>query len=180
MTASEYIQLRAFSRLDGLRLSILWLASFACYVLGLRRPELGMFAIGMALFTPFLMAFRLRSFRDNVLDGAIGFGRGWVYLAFVSFYACIIFALEQLIYFVWIDKGFFVSALGEMVTNTESAVALKQLGLQQTIEESLHLLSAMRPIDLVLNIMGSNLMICCLLGLPVAAIMKRDRIRKIN
>ena len=37
---------------------------------------------------------------------------------------------------VEMDKGFFVSALGEMVTNTESAVALKQLGLQQTIEES--------------------------------------------
>lgn len=180
MTAQEYLQLRAYSRLDGLRLSVLWIASFACYVWGLRRPELGMFAIGMALFTPVLMGLRLRSFRDGVMDGSITFGRGWVYTLFMSFYACIIFALAQFVYFQWIDNGFFVEALGDMVSAPESAPALQQLGMMRAVEESLSLLASMRPIDLVLNIMGSNMMICCVVGLPVAAIMKRDQIRRVK
>lgn len=172
--------MRAFARFDGLKTGLLWLASFACYVVGLSTPGLGLVAFGLAAFTPVFMALRLRHYRDQVLDGAIGFGRGWSYSLFLSFYACIIFALGQFVYFQWMDKGYFVNALIQMMTIPESAAMLRQTGMMAMVDESLRQLAQMRPIDLVLNIMASNMMICCVVGLPVAAIMKRDRLQKVK
>lgn len=172
--------MRAFARLDGLRIGLLWTASFACYVLGLRHPGMGLLAFVLALFTPVYAALRLRRFRDQVLDGAITFGRAWGYSLLLFFYSCIIFAIAQFVYFQWMDKGYFVHELTQLMTVSENAAALRQMGMTQLIDESVRQLQQMRPIDLVLNIMSSNMLICFVVSLPVAAIMKRDRLQKIN
>lgn len=174
------MQMRAFARLDGLKMGLLWTASFACYVLGLSQPGMGLLAFGIALFTPVYAALRLRRFRDNALEGAITFGRAWGYTLLLFFYACIIFAITQFVYFQWMDKGYFVQALTQMMTAGDSATALRQLGMTQMIDESIHTLQQMRPIDLALNIMTSNMLICFVVSLPVAAIMKRDRLQKVK
>ncbi|MBQ9356537.1 MAG: DUF4199 domain-containing protein [Prevotella sp.] len=171
--------MRAFARLDGLLIGLSWTASFACYVIGLSTPGLGLLALGLALFTPFFAALRLRRFRDQVLGGAIGFGRAWGYTLLEFFYACIIFAIAQFVYFQWMDHGHFVQALSQMLTIPESAAMLRQSGMMQMVDESLRMLAQMRPIDLVLNIMSSNMMICFVVSLPIAAIMKRNRLQKV-
>ena len=38
MTPAEYIQLKAFARQDGALLFLLWIASFACYIIGISSP----------------------------------------------------------------------------------------------------------------------------------------------
>jgi hypothetical protein len=48
------------------------------------------------------------------------------------------------------------------------------MGMGKSIEETLSVMSQMRPIDLVLNVLASNMMIGALLGVPLAAFAKRD------
>lgn len=180
MTAPEYIQLRAFARFDGLKLFGLWLASFACYVAGLKWAGMGTLAMLLALFTPFLVARLLRNFRDDGLDGAISFGRGWAYVVFLFFYASLLFAVAQYAYFAYLDKGFFISTLTQQFNSPETKEAMKQMGMSETLNETMQLLRTMRPIDLVLNIMTSNLLIGIVLGLPIAAFGKRERIEKVK
>ena len=172
MTAIEYIQMRAFARYDGLKLFALWIASFAFYVTGFKEPGLGMVGMVLALVTPFFAARLLRHFRDDGLEGVISFRRGWAYIVFLFFYASLLFAIAQFAYFTWMDKGFFVSSITKMLTEPSTMEAMKQMGMGGQISELTTMISTMRPIDLVLNILTSNLMIGCIVGLPIAALCK--------
>ena len=174
MTAPEYIQLRAFARIDGLKLFVLWLGSFLCYVQGLHSPGLGIVAMMLALMTPILSYRLLRKFRDEGLDGVISFGRGWLYVFFQFFYASLLFAIAQYVYFAYIDKGTFMSEMTELFSAPETKEAFRQMGMGKGIEETLSVMSQMRPIDLVLNVLVSNLFVGALLGLILAAFSKRD------
>lgn len=180
MTATEYKQMRAFARWGGLKTGLLWLASFIFYIKGLSNPVLGMIAMGMAAFTPFYAAFELRSFRDNAVGGIISFGRAWAYVAMMLFYACIIFALSQFVYFQWMDNGYFVEALSQAMTSQQNTDMLNQMGMMPMVQQSIDMLRQLRPIDLALNIMSTNLIVCLLIALPVAAIMKRSQLRKVK
>jgi hypothetical protein len=50
---------------------------------------------------------------------------------------------------------------------------VKQYGAQQMVQESLEQLGQMRPIDYALNILTMNIMIGAVLGLPIAALIKK-------
>ena len=172
MTVPEYIQLRAFARVDGARLALLWVASFACYVWGLRTPELGLLSMGLALATPFYCTRRLRRFKADALDGQpLSFGRGYAYVVFMFLYACLLFAAAQFVYFNFIDKGYFIGAISDMMAQATSAATVGT-ALGAMVQEGIEALRAMRPIDLVFNILMSNMMIGALVALPVAAIGK--------
>ena len=173
MTVPEYIQLKAFARLDGAMLSLLWIASFALYVIGLHSPGFGLAAMILAILTPFFVGNRLRRFRDEGLSGTISFLRGWAYTVFVFFYGGLIFALAQWAYLTYMDQGYLMSTLAETLSAPETAEALRQMGMTETLNESLAMLGQMRPIDLSLNMLTTNILIGMLLGLPIAAVMRR-------
>ena len=174
MNVQDYSQLRAFARVDGLKLFVLWLASFACYVAGLKSAGLGLAAMVLAFITPILSARLLRKYRDEALDGTLKFGRGWVYVLYQFFYASVLFAVAQFIYFNFIDKGQFMDEVTKMLLAPENKEALKAIGFQG-LEETLEMMRQMRPIDQVLNILTSNLLIGCIMGLPIAAFCKKEK-----
>ena len=45
--------------------------------------------------------------------------------------------------------------------------------MQQTMSESLEMMGQMRPIDYALNVLTVNIVIGIVLGLPIAALMKK-------
>lgn len=173
MTPAEYVQLKAFARIDGARLALLWVASFTCYIVGIANPLYGMVAIVLMIATPFLVSRRLVKFRDESLGGAISFGRGWGYSVYVFFYASILLALAQYVYFAYIDQGYLLSSFTEALSSSEAKQMVEQYGAQQMIQESMEELSQMRPIDYVLNILTVNIFIGAVLGLPIAALIKK-------
>ena len=175
LTPSEYVQLKAFARLDGARLSLLWMASFALYVAGLKSPGMGLAAVILAVITPFFVGNRLRHFRDEGLQGYISFLRGWAYTVFVFFYAGLLFALAQWAYLTYMDQGFLMSTISEVLAAPDTAEALRQMGMTETLKESLDTLGQMRPIDLALNMLTTNILLGLLLGLPIAAVIQRVR-----
>ena len=173
MTPAEYVQLKAFARIDGALLSLLWIASFACYVVGIASPLYGMIAMGLMVVTPFFVGRRLGKFRDEGRNGIISLSRGWAYSVFVFFYAAILLALAQYVYFAYIDQGYLLSSFTQLMSSPESKQVLEQYGMQQTMSESLEMMGQMRPIDYALNVLTVNIVIGLVLGLPIAALMKK-------
>ena len=180
MTAEEYLQLKAFARIDGARLSLLWIASFVCYLVGLSLPGLVLIAFGLAIATPFLAARDLRRFRDDVRSGVISMRRGWAYVVLVFFYAGLLFAIGQYLYFAYMDGGYLTQSISKMVASPESQEVISQYGMADMLNESLQAFHEMRPIDMALQALTVNISLGIVLGLPIAAMMRREQIIKKN
>ena len=174
LTPSEYIQLKAFARIDGVWLSLLWTAAFALYIAGLRSPGYGLAAMLLAVSTPFFVGSRLRHFRDEGLSGVISFRRGWAYTVYVFFYGGLLFALAQWAYLTYLDQGYMMTTITEAFAAPETARALQQTGLEETVEESLAQMGQMRPIDLSLNMLTTNILAGIVLGVPIAVVLQRS------
>ena len=165
----------AFARQDGALLSLLWVATFLLYILGVQNEMLGLAAVMLMLYTPFFVGERLRKFRDYGREGLISFRRGYAYTVFVFFYGGILFAVAQYLYFAYMDNGFLLSQFSKMVTSDEGQQILEQYGMTQMAQESLTAMSGIRPIDYALNILTINISLGFLLGLPIGLIMQRTK-----
>lgn len=175
MTPAEYIQLKAFARIDGALLSVMWIASFACYVAGVASPMLMLGAMVIAVCSPLFAASRLRKFRDVAREGAISFLRGYAYTLLVFFYASLLFAIAQFAYFQFLDNGYLLSRMTEMMSSAQSQQMIQAYGLKDAVDQSLMLMSETRPIDYAMNYLALNIMAGLLLGVPIAAVMKKGR-----
>lgn len=175
MTPAEYIQLKAFARVDGAVLSLLWTAAFACFVAGLANGGYSMVAMLLIASTPFFVGKRLKRFRDDDLGGNISLLRGWAYAVHVCFYAGLLLALVQYAYFAYIDQGYMMHSLRDTLATPMGKVMLEQYGLEESIDERLALLEQMRPIDYALNMLSMDIMVGILLGLPIALLLKKEK-----
>ena len=176
MTAPEYIQLKAYARQDGFFLAMLWIASFASYIVGLTNQTLAMAAMLMAVMTPFFVASRLRKFRDYGLEGVISFGRSYAYIIFVFFYGAVLLAVAQYLYFAYMDNGYLVNSFAKMIGSEEGRVMLEQYGMAKVVNDGLAEMAMTRPIDYALNILTINISLGFILGLPIALIMQKRKI----
>ncbi|MBQ8988830.1 MAG: DUF4199 domain-containing protein [Prevotella sp.] len=174
MTAPEYIQLKAYARQDGFFLALLWIASFACYIMGITNGMLGMVAMMLAVMTPFFVAGRLRRFRDEGRDGVISFRRSYAYTIFVFFYGAVLLAVAQFLYFAYLDNGYLMSTFSKIVSSAEGKALLQQYGMTQMVDESLTEMASIRPIDYALNILTVNIIVGFVLGIPIGLVMYRD------
>lgn len=176
MTISEHLQLRAFARIDGAYLGILWTISFACYIMGMSQPTIGLIGTTTALASPLYAARRLWKFRDDVREGEISFRRSMAYYIFMFFYASILFALAQYAYFEFLDNGFIVRQYIGLLSSPEAQSMLKAYGLTaKEVMDNLNELSQTSAILIATNIMVMNLLIGVILSLPVAAATKRAK-----
>lgn len=173
MTAPEYIQLKAYARQDGFFLALLWIASFASYILGISNQLLAMLALMLALMTPFFVAGRLRKFRDEGRDGLISFSRSYAYTIFVFFYGAVLLAVVQFLYFAYVDNGYLLRTFMTAVSTEEGQQLLQQYGMTQMVDESLTEMASIRPIDYALNILTVNIMIGFVLGVPIGLVSYR-------
>jgi hypothetical protein len=173
MTAPEYIQLKAYARQDGFFLAILWIVSFAAYIMGLSNQVLAMAAMLMVVMTPFFVASRLKKFRDEGREGVISFGRSYVYTIFVFFYGAVLLAVAHYLYFAYMDNGYLVNSFAKMMSSDEGRMMLEQYGMTQMVDDSLAEMAATRPIDYALNILTINISLGFILGVPIGLIMQR-------
>ena len=176
ITAPEYVQLKAYARQDGFFLALLWIASFACYIMGITNGLLGMVAMMLAVMTPFFVAGRLRRFRDEGREGVISFRRSYAYTVFVFFYGAVLLAVAQFLYFAYMDNGYLLSTFSKIVSSAEGKEMLQQYGMTQVAEDSLSEMASLRPIDYALNILTVNIMIGFVLGVPIGLVMYRRRV----
>ena len=176
MTTQEYIQLRAFARVDGTYVGILWIASFACYLGGLSSPMLGLVGGILAVASPFFAAKRLIKFRDDIRDGEISGRRSMLYYALMFFYASLLFALAQYLYFAFLDGGYLMREYTSMLSSSEMKQAMQAYGMTaDQLMEGLKEFANTSPIMTALNIMTMNITIGLIFSLPVSLFTRRAR-----
>ena len=176
MTPEEYKQLKAFARQDGALLSLLWIGAMACYIQGLSSPILGMLAMLLIVASPFYAANRLRKFRDGAREGIISFMRAYGYTILTYFYGGLLLAVAVFVYFDFMDNGYLLGKLTEMLNTEEGRQMMKVYGMADEINQSMEELAKMRPIDYAVNMLSINITIGLILGLPIAAVMRRETI----
>lgn len=164
-------QLKAFARQDGAILALVWIVSFLFTML---RPQSAMGNI-LTFSTPFVVTWRLRTFRDYALDGQISYRRALAYSWYTFVYASLIFALAQYLYIRFYDS----ISLVTMMSNSIKAfgATYEQMGINETqMQESAKLLTSLTPMELTFLFFTQNVFIGCILSLITAAFgMKRSR-----
>ena len=179
MTAPEYIQLKAFARIDGALLALMLVVAFACYIVGLTSPTYGFLALFAIVLTPVFVGVRLRRFRDEGLEGTISFLRGWAYVSLMFFYGGLLMAVAEYFYFAYLDQGYLLGTISHLFYSEEGMKMIQDAGIQELIHESMKGLQSMRPIDFALNMLSMTISAGLFLGLPVAFFIQSSK-RKEN
>lgn len=173
MTPAEYIQLKAYARVDGALLTLVWVASFACYIIGMETPVLMVLGLIIAVWSVFFTWKRTRKFRDEALGGTISFRRAYGHAILTFFYAAILFAIAQYIYFAFIDGGYILAHVRAMATSEGYSLVLSQYGMKEMLEENIAAMGALRPIDYAINYLSVNICVGLVLGLPIATVCRK-------
>ena len=155
-------------------LSLLWIGAMACYIQGLSSPILGMIAMLLIVASPFYAANRLRKFRDGAREGIISFMRAYGYTVLTYFYGGLLLAIAVYAYFQFIDNGYLLSKLIDMLNTEQGQQMVKAYGMADEISQSMAELAKMRPIDYALNMLTVIISTGFILGLPTAALMQRQ------
>ncbi len=167
--SATLIQVKAFARQDGLILAAVWLLSMWLLI---RRPESSWGAILM-LSTPFFIGWRLKSFRDKALGGVISFRRALCFACYVFFYASLVFALGQFVYFKYLDKGAFLATLRQGIALMKPLYEQRGLDVGD-LELGEKMAEMMSASDLVLTFMMYNLLIGLAVSLLLALIYRKS------
>lgn len=165
----DFVQLKAFARVDALLLALLWTASFACIMTG----AAGLIGNLLALATPFFVCWRTALFRERVLGGRLSLRRAYAYSLYCFLYAALVFALVQWAYFRFIDGGTFAKTLAD----TMQAVAplYEQNGISRSeITQTMQAVSALTPIQWAFMFMMQNMAIGAVASIMVAAVCRRN------
>ena len=170
-------QSRAFARVDGAYLGLIWVVAFAFFILQYSEPSLGMVNVFISVLSLFFAYSRLVKFRKQICDDTIGFAGAYVHVLFMFFYAALIMGLAQYIYFKFIDNGFLLNSYSNVMLSDEFKEASKASGLSEdNINEVLGQLAKARPVDLVINILSMNVFGSFFLSIPMALFaMKRKK-----
>jgi len=170
MTPEEYGQLKAFARIDGAIIGAVWIASFFLCIAGFSNPGLSLAGSFLALFSPFMAGKRLVKFRDNARDGIISFGRSMAYYILIFFYASLLMALAQYVYFAYIDNGYVMSYYVNAMNMPETQQMMTAAGLStKDVDAVLAQMRQTPPIMMALNIMTFNVTAGIVLS-PIAAL----------
>lgn len=172
MEYQEYRQLRAYSRYDGVYLAILWAVSFAFTVLSQVSSVVGALGSLLLLATPFFVAYRLKVFREEGLEGSISFGRALLYCIRVFFDGALIFAILQWLYMRFVDGGRLLQLYRSMFNTTEMQPLLKAYGIsKQEMDQTLQ--QMFDPTFLASYSFVVGLVVGIVMSLVIAAIMQR-------
>lgn len=171
----EQAVLTRYATFCGTLMGLFWLAKFTLVPLGIIIPPLMLLFLGLSLFVPFVAYVMARSYRNRYCAGVIGFGQAWIFLFLTFLYASLLTAMGYFIYFRFIDGGFILNSLEEMVE--EFLSSLPQLQREQMGAQMRELINAQRsltPITIALQQMSQNLMLGAIMALLIAPFVKRN------
>lgn len=178
-TREEYEQLKAFARIDGATVGGLWILSFAFFIGEFYNPLFGFVSLIVGTASIVVATLRLRKFRDNVLDGIISFRRALLYSMLTYFYAALLMAAAQFVYFQFIDQGFLMSQYATMTETPEFKTMLTAYGMKpEDMKVAMENIAALRPIDIALQFLTMNIILGFMVSLPIAAMLKSSYKRR--
>lgn len=165
MTLEQYKELKAKAATEGFYVGLLWLFSFAAYVCQFMIPSAS-FAMMIASAASVIMTIsRLRLYRNRYLD-ELPYFKAFVYSLMVYFYASLIMACGQWVYFQFIDQGFLLSEYVKMIDKPEFKVLLNEVPelKPDDVKMMFEQVASLRPIDLAMQFLSTNILISVFLA----------------
>lgn len=171
INVQNLIQARAFARQDGAILGVVWILSFVFTMLAAtpNHSFLGLLANILTISTPFVVAKRLKSFRDYALDGTITFRRGLFYCAQTFFNATLLLTVVQYLWFRFMDTGAFMMLLQ---SNYQTMMQAYKLTAEET-KMVLDAITMMKPMAWASMFMMVDIFVGIVLSPIIAALMAR-------
>ncbi|MGM9778613.1 MAG: DUF4199 domain-containing protein, partial [Prevotella sp.] len=112
----------------------------------------------------------------DIRDGEMSGRRSMLYYALMFFYASLLFALAQYIYFAFIDGGFLMRTYMSLLSSPEMKQAMEVYGMTaDQLTQGLKEFADASPIMTALNIMTMNITVGLILSLPVSLITRRTK-----
>ncbi len=169
-------QTKAFARQDGAILGAVWIVSFACSMLAFSPGNsfLGLLSNILTISTPFVVAKRLKSFRDYALDGIISFRRGLYYCILTFFYATLLLTIVQYLWFRFMNTADFMFQLQAQYKVVMQAYQMTATDAKTVIEA----ITMMKPIAWASMFMIIDLMVGAILSPIIAALMSRKLVKQ--
>ena len=167
----KLIQTRAFARQDGAILGTVWIVSFACTMWSVSpdKAYFGLLANLLVISTPFVVAKRLKSFRDNALDGNISFRRGLFYCWQTFFNATLLLTIVQYLWFKFLNTNEFFNHLMKSYQMVMQAYNMTQSDINMMTQAIIDL----KPIAWASAFMITDLVTAAILSPIIAALMTR-------
>ncbi|RRD03002.1 DUF4199 domain-containing protein [Prevotella sp. OH937_COT-195] len=175
ITSEEYARMKTCSRTDGALVGVMWAVSFICMIAGFRNPSWSLASMLVGVVSPFYGFSLMRKFCRNVLGDNMGIGIALGYAIMMLLCATLILAGIQLIYFQFIDHGYFIECYGSILRSPEMAKTLESYGLSaQDIDSTITVISEMRPIEVVIQFLAGNVILSVILSIPLAMFAKKN------
>lgn len=178
-TREEYEHIKAYARIDGAIMGGLWILSFICFIAQFYMPLLNMASMIIGVVSIIVTAMRLKNFRDNILDGVISYWKAYGYSMLTYFYAALLMAAAQYIYFQFIDNGFLISQYTAMTSSPEFKSMMTLYGIKaEEMKLTMDTIASLRPIDVALQFFSTNIILGLVISWPIAALIKSKYKRK--
>ncbi len=161
---------RQYCMYYGTLVGLLCSASFLCSVYGMQYPSLSLLGNLLGISAPIVAGHKIRAFRRDFAP--IGFGRTcWMTLN-IFFYAILLTAAVQYVFFAFLDHGSVERTLRNMMALPEYRTALEQMVGKADVDAILDsALSAFAtPIKATMQLMWMNFLLALIAMLPTAII----------
>ena len=160
MTFTEkYNLVRNQARADGLKLGLFWVVSFALFIGNFFHSICGILWVATMVATPFLVGIFTRCYAERLLEGVISYRHAFAHGFLTVFYASLILAIAQWAYFAFLDNGFVLGRYIGMISDQDFLKSMESMGYtKKSIEEFTTMLRSLRPIDIALQMMWSNVL----------------------
>lgn len=139
---------------NGLRLGLLWLASFGCTMYAMDFPLLGTVGNFAALFSIVACTRMIRTFR------ASEYNLNWLQSLWFSmtsfFYAALLTTMGQYIYFAFIDNGHFMGMVTELLNEPANVETMKQNFPGLNTENVLEVIGSMSTREIIIQLLLMN------------------------
>ena len=162
-------QVSAYARVDGAKLGVLWIISFALFVGNFHYPICGILWTATMVYTPFYVAILTKRYADEVCGGKIGYFQAYLHSMLTVFHASLILAIVQWAYFQYLDHGFIIEQYLSVLNDKEFTESFSRMGYSKDlITQMSEQLRKMRPIDIAIQLLWSNMVAGLVMSLTTA------------
>lgn len=175
ITVEEYKQLKAYARLDGALLGVIMCATFFASVATFSNPAWQLASMIGMVAVPVFVAFRVRNYRDNIVQKRVSFRRAAAYSMHCFGYASLVLAIVMYVYFQYFDHGMMLASMKEYFSAPEVQKAMKAYNVEKSVfDDMLATISSQRPIDVAFSMISNTLFTGLGCSILIAVISKRS------
>ncbi len=162
-------QVSAFARVDGAKLGVLWIISFALFVGNFYYAICGVLWTATMVYTPFFVAIQTKNYANRVCEGRISYFHAYLHSMLTVFHASLILAIVQWAYFQYLDHGFVIEQYLSILNDKELAESYSKMGYSKDlITQMSEQIRKMRPIDLAIQLLWTNMVAGLIMSLTTA------------